>query len=88
MQAAQAQLDVAANNIANAQTPEFRRQRVAQSAQPGGGVTTAIAQDPQPGPALEADIVSQLQAKNQFIANLAVFKTAHSMAGSLLDTTA
>jgi len=38
------------------------------------------------GNALEQDVVTQLQAKNSFIANLAVFKTQDKMAGALLDT--
>ena len=37
------------------------------------------------GSALEADIVAQLQAKNAFLANLAVFKTSNQLAGALLD---
>jgi len=40
------------------------------------------------GPALETDVVAQLQAKNAFLANLAVFKTSNKMAGALFDTTA
>jgi hypothetical protein len=32
--------------------------------------------------------VTQLQAKNAFLANLAVFKTSDKMAGALLDQTA
>jgi hypothetical protein len=30
-------------------------------------------------------MVAQLQAKNAFLANLAVFKTSNAMAGALLD---
>ena len=40
------------------------------------------------GEALEADVVAQLQAKNAYLANLAVFKAADKMAGVLLDKTA
>jgi hypothetical protein len=38
-----------------------------------------------PGAALEVDVVSQLQAKHAFLANLAVFKSQDKMAGALLD---
>jgi hypothetical protein len=39
----------------------------------------------QEGASLETDMVAQLQAKNSFLANLAVFKTSNAMAGVLLD---
>lgn len=85
MQAAQVQLNSAAHNVANLATPGFRRQEVVQSAQPGGGVSTALEAAEREGNALEADVVAQLQAKNAFLANLAVFKTASRVAGVLLD---
>ena len=85
MQAAQTQLDVAAHNVANAQTPGFRRQQAALTAQPEGGVQARVTTLAQPGPALETDLVAQLQAKNAFLANLAVFRTSNRMAGALLD---
>ena len=37
------------------------------------------------GSSLESDMVGQLQAKNSFLANLAVFKTSDKMTGALLD---
>jgi hypothetical protein len=61
---------------------------VQQSPQPGGGVAAKVVASNQSGPALEADLVNQLQAKNAFLANLAVFKTGNAMAGALLDTKA
>ena len=85
MNAAQTQLDVAAGNVANAQTRGFQRRAVEQSPQPDGGVSTRVVKAAQPGPALESDMVSQLQAKNAFLANLSVFKTSNAMAGALLD---
>ena len=83
--AAQMLLDASANNIANANTPGYQRREVVQSAQAGGGVSTALAMSSAPGAALETDLVSQLQAKNAFLANLAVFKTSDKLAGALLD---
>ena len=87
MNAAQAQLDSSAHNIANLATPGFHRQEVVQSAQSGGGVAVTLTQSPAEGSSLEADVVSQLQARNAFIANLAVFKTSNKMTGALLDKT-
>ena len=85
MQAAQSALNTAAHNVANVSTPAFRRQEVIQSTQQGGGVATSPGRSANDGSALEADMVAQLQAKNAFLANLAVFKTSNQMAGALLD---
>ena len=85
MNAAQALLSSSAHNVANVNTANFRRQQVAQSEQASGGVTTTITKASAEGPALEDDMVTQLQAKNAFLANLRVFKTSDAMAGSLLD---
>lgn len=88
MNAAQAQLATSANNVANAQTQGYQRQAVQQNPQAAGGVSTSVVAASQSGPSLEADLVNQLQAKNAFLANLAVFKTGNAMAGALLDTKA
>lgn len=85
MQAAQTQLNVAAHNVANMNTEGFRRQLVQQTPQAQGGVTSTVTTADDPGPALEADLVAQLQAKNAFLANLAVFKTHDKLAGALLN---
>ena len=85
MQAAQAALDTSAHNVANVSTPACRRQQVIQSAQRDGGVATSLGRATNEGAALETDMVAQLQAKNAFLANLAVFKTSNQMAGALID---
>lgn len=85
MGAAQTQAATAANNVANAQTEGYQRQLVQQSPQAEGGVRVQVVASGQSGPALEADLVNQLQAKNAYLANLAVFKTGSAMAGALLD---
>ena len=87
MNAAQVLLDASANNIANLDTSGYRRREVVQSAQAGGGVSTSVTKSRVEGPSLVADVVSQLQAKNAFLANLAVFKTSNKMTGALLDKT-
>ena len=85
LQAAQARLAVSAHNVANAATPGFRRQQLALSTDAGGGVATTVVRAPEPGAALERDVVEQLQARHEFAANLAVFRTADRMTGTLLD---
>ena len=85
MNAAQTQLGVAAGNLANSQTGGYQRRAVQQSPQADGGVSTQVVQVERAGPALETDMVAQLQAKNAFLANLSVFKTGNAMAGALLD---
>jgi len=85
MNAAQTRLDSSAHNVANTETPGFRRQEVVQMEQKDGGVSTALTKSTAEGSALETDLVAQLQAKNAFLANLAVFKTSNQMAGALLD---
>ena len=85
LNAAQTSLGVAASNIANQNTPGYHRQQVVQTAQAGGGVTTALTRADIDDSALETDIVALLQAKNAFLANIAVFKTSAEMAGALLD---
>ena len=88
MNAAQSTLNASAHNIANLNTAGFRRQEVVQTPETNGGVSTTVTTARTPGPALETDVVTQLQAKNAFLANLAVFKTSDKMAGALLDQTA
>lgn len=88
MNAAQTRLDSAAHNVANTNTVGFRRQEVVQTEQKDGGVSTSLTKASVEGSALETDMVAQLQAKNAFLANLALFKTSNQMAGALLDKTA
>lgn len=85
MNAAQTTLNSSAHNVANMNTSGFRRQVVVQSAQTGGGVSTSTTTATELGASLETDVVTQLQAKNAFLASLAVFKTSDKMAGALLD---
>ena len=88
MNAAQTSLNTSAHNVANLATEGFKRQEAVETEQPGGGVSTEVRQAEVAGNALETDVVTQLQAKHSFIANLAVFKTSNQMAGALLDTKA
>jgi flagellar hook protein FlgE len=88
LNAASNQLATAAHNIANAQTPGFRRQVVQQTTQPEGGVVFSIGQAANIGDALAQDVVSQMSATYAFKANVLTLKTQDRMLGSLLDLTA
>jgi flagellar hook protein FlgE len=88
MQAAQTALNVSAHNVANVSTAKFRRQEAVPTEQPSGGVSTSARQASVQGADLASDMVNQLQAKNAFLANLAVFKTHDKMAGALLNAKA
>lgn len=85
LQAAQTSLDASASNVANLDTPNYHRRQVVQTTQPDGGVSASVTTASEPGGALETDLVAQLQAKNAFLANIAVFKTSANLAGALLD---
>jgi len=87
MNAAQTSLQTSAHNIANLGTDGFRRQRMEQSTSAWGGVETSVSRSSQAGNSLETDVVDELQARNSFLANLAVFKTSDRMTGTLLDLT-
>ncbi len=88
MQAAQTALSVSAHNVANAQTAGFKPQQVDYAEQPQGGVSAQVRTAGREGPSLEADFVAQLQVKNAFLANLAVFKAADQTTGQLIDSLA
>lgn len=88
LQAAQAQLQSSANNVANSQTEGYRREVVQQQADSNGGVSTRVEKLPEPGADLAADLVEQKMAAYSFQANLQVLKTANTLTGSLLDTQA
>jgi hypothetical protein len=86
MNSAQTSLGAAAHNIANLDTPNFRRQQVQQASEPGaGGVTTPLSRAAQPGDAIETDVVGALRAKNSFLASLTMFRTQDKMIGALLN---
>jgi flagellar hook protein FlgE len=88
LNAASSQLATAAHNIANAQTPGFRRQVVQQTAQPEGGVIVSIGRAANTGDALTEDVVAQMSATYAFKANVLTLKMQDRMLGGLLDLTA
>lgn len=92
MRAAQLRLDVGAHNVANAQTPGFQRQRVAQTANAAsGGVEAKVEREAAvSGEAgdmnrLADDMVGGKMALYSFAANLQVVKTEQDMLGTLFD---
>ena len=85
LQAAQQQLAVAANNVANADTPGFHRQRLEQQAVPGGGTATLVPRESQVGGNLVQDLVEQKMALYSFKANLQVLRADAQMQNALLD---
>lgn len=82
--AASTRLDVAAHNVANAQTPGFQRQVVHQS-QETAGVVTSVGKADEVGEDLAADLVEQMAASYNYKANLKTIQTQDQMMGSLLD---
>jgi flagellar hook-associated protein FlgK len=88
LQAASTQLGAAAHNIANDQTPGFRRQQVVQETQPAGGVRAMVVQAEQPGVSLPQEVVQQMVASYAYKANALTLQTHQRMLGSLLDTQA
>ena len=85
VQAASTRLDAAANNIANSQTPGFRRDQVVQQTQESEGVLTVVGKAQEVGADLAADLVEQMQASATYKANLRSIRTQEEMTGSLLD---
>jgi flagellar hook protein FlgE len=88
MNVAALDMSVAANNIANAVTPVFRRQQLVQQEQAGGGVSASVTQAEEAGSDLATDTVRQMTALYLFKANLRTVQVEHEMLGTLLDTKA
>lgn len=97
LQAANAQLNATADNIANADTPGYKAQRPDLVELSTGGVAVGgITRNPAPGPTqpdgsqgsnvdLANEMVNLTRAKLLYRANAAVLKTADQMTGNLLD---
>jgi flagellar hook-associated protein 1 len=83
--AAQAQLNVTANNIANLNTPGYTAQRVDLAAAPGGGVDVEGVQST--GKAVDPvnELLNLKQTTLYYDANGMVIRVADRMYGSLLN---
>ena len=90
LQAAQLRLDASANNVANANTPGYRRQAVVQQAQADStGVRATVEREAnEKGVALEKEAVEQMSATYAFKASLQTLKTQDNMVGALLNVKA
>lgn len=90
LQAAQLRLDASAHNVANMNTPGYRRQAVEQQAVAEGAGVRATVQRQQEAEAvaLEKEAVEQMSATYAFKANLHTIKTQDEMMGALLDVKA
>ena len=86
MNAAQTSLQASAANVAGLGNPSLRRRLVEQSTAPASGVAAQVVEASAPGDAEANDVVTMLQSKNAFLANLSVFRTADRMTGTLLDS--
>jgi flagellar hook-associated protein FlgK len=87
MTAASVSTESAAHNIANLGTRDFRRQSADAATALDDGVSTTLTRASRPGNSPDEDMLGLLQSKNAFLMNLAVFKTADAMMGTLLDVT-
>ena len=86
MNAALLGMGASAHNIANQQTPGFRRQQVALQSQAEGGVAATLVQAPQAeGDSLAEDLVQQKMASYSFKANVLSLRTGYEVLGTLLD---
>ena len=88
MRAADAALRTSAHNLANLETAGFRRERALNTTRAEGGVEASTQLTQVEGSSIEQDLVAQLQAKNAFLANLAVFRSDAQATGNLLDVLA
>lgn len=90
LQAAQLRLDASANNVANMNTPGYRREVVAQEevAESAGVRAPVQREQDAKGVALAQEAVEQMSATYAFKANLQTIKTQDEMMGSLLDVKA
>lgn len=89
LQAAQMRLDASAHNIANMNTPGYRRLRAEQAEVAGpAGVNATLQRAPQEGVALEQEVVDQMTATYAFKANLQTIQAEDRMLGALLKVRA
>jgi flagellar basal body rod protein FlgB len=98
--AAEQRISVAADNIANVNTPNFRAKDVVQISQDTGGVSTRVVDrspatvtvatsegtsEQRPNVSLEQELIQSQTASYDYQANLKVLKTERDMTKSLLD---
>ncbi|HET6248272.1 MAG TPA: flagellar basal body protein [Tepidisphaeraceae bacterium] len=97
LQAAQTQLNVTANNVANLDTPGYQAQRAdLVDLSPAGVAVSGISRDQTPGPVqsdgtqgsnvdLATEMVNLTRGQLLYSANAAVLRVGQKMTGALLD---
>lgn len=93
LQAAEKRLAASANNIANANTPDYVPQEVVQKSLAEGGVVAEVKDESQSdgsadgggGVSLEEEVVNVAIASYDFKANLKVIERINEMSKKLLD---
>lgn len=87
MQVAWRQLQASANNIANASTEGYARERVTQTAMLGGGVSATVSSSEvaDGGAYMADDLVNAGQSVYAFVANLKMIHAEDEMIGHLLN---
>lgn len=83
--AALLRLGATAHNVANLQTPDYRRRVVTQETMPQGGVAASVVRAAHPGSDLAGDMVEAMVASYSFKANLRAIQTHDETIGKLLD---
>ncbi|MFC3148612.1 flagellar basal body protein [Piscinibacterium candidicorallinum] len=86
LNAANLRMAASANNVANMNTPGYRRQGVEQAALPSGGVAATVTQASEPGVELTGEVVEQKMALYSFKANVLVLQTQDQMQRALLGS--
>jgi flagellar hook-associated protein FlgK len=86
LNAASLRMAASANNVANMNTPGYRRQGVEQAALPSGGVSATVTQAAEPGVELTEEVVEQKMALYSFKANVLVLQTQDQVQRALLGS--
>ncbi len=85
MNAAKSRLAVSADNVANANTPDYRAKQVNQASQAEGGVRVQVSQAAAESVSLEQEAVNQQIASYDFKANAKLLRVQQELDKSLLD---
>ncbi len=99
MNAMGTRISAAANNVANASTDGFKKDRVTLEAKENGGVSTVVGKVDTPGPVIEdrgttrelsnvdlaEELVSTIPTQGLYTANVRMIQTQDEMTGTLLD---
>jgi len=88
MRDATTRLAVAADNVANAATPDFKPSSVVTAEWPGGGVQSTVVPGDAEGVDLATELVGMMVARAAFTANAKVLSTSFRVERRALDLVA